>query len=261
MRRINLVGKRFGKLTVLKLSGVDKFGQSEWLCECDCGNQTIVKGGNLRNGHTTSCGCRKFDRFSEDITGKRFGRLKVLSFDHMESHGRSYWLCKCDCGNEIIVRRDQLLSGHTKSCGCYALDKTRERATVHGLCNTRLYGIWRAMRYRCRSKNYERYGGRGVKVCDEWENFETFYKWAMNNGYEDGLSIDRRDNDGDYCPNNCRWVDDTTQANNKSTNRMVEYNGISHTISEWSRIFGIHRETLSYRIKHGNMRDFEEYFS
>lgn len=263
MKRADLKGEKFGKLTVIDFYSIDKWGQSKWLCECECGNKTVVSMNNLKRGTTVSCGCRKYERFGENLTGKQFGRLSVISFDHMESKGRSYWLCECSCGKRVVARRDQLLSGHTTSCGCYAIDNTRERATKHGLSNERLYDIWRAMRYRCRNETdsrYFRYGGRGIKVCDEWNDFETFYNWAMQNGYEPNLSIDRIDNDGDYCPENCRWVNDITQANNKCTNRNVEYNGVTHTVSEWARLFGVHKETLRYRINHADMRDFEAYF-
>ena len=260
MNRADLKGKKFGKLTVLDCCGVDKYGQTEWLCECDCGNKAIVKAYNLKIGKTTSCGCRKYERFSDDLTGKQFGRLTVVDFDHIDQHGRAYWSCVCQCGEKAVVRQDGLKSGHTISCGCYAKDSSRERSTKHGLSNERLYDIWRAMRHRCRNTEYARYGGRGIKVCDEWNDYETFYDWAIHNGYESDLSIDRIDNDGDYCPENCRWANNVTQGNNKSTNRYIEYNGISHTISEWSRIFGIHRESLRYRINNHNMQDFEEYF-
>ena len=149
MKRNDLTGKKFGKLTVLECHGIDKFGQTEWLCECECGNRTIVKMNNLKRGHTTSCGCRKHERFGEDLTNKIFGRLIVLGFDHMGPRGRSYWRCECECGNQTIARRDQLLSGHTRSCGCYAIDMSIDRSTKHGLSKKRIYGIWRGMKHRC----------------------------------------------------------------------------------------------------------------
>lgn len=261
MRRADFKGLKFGKLTVLDFYGVDKFGQSEWLCECECGNKTVVKMNNLKRGTTTSCGCRKHKRFSEDLTGKRFGRLLVIGFDHTGEKGHSYWNCECDCGEKAIVRRDQLLSGHTTSCGCYVSDVNRDRCTKHGLSNERLYDIWRAMKHRCKNTEISRYGGRGIEVCDEWNDFKAFYDWSIHNGYKPNLSIDRINNDGNYSPENCRWADNVTQGNNRCTNRYVEYNGFRHTISEWSRLFGVHRETLRYRINHGDMQDFEKYFN
>lgn len=256
----DLRGQRFGRLVVLDYHGVDKYGQKEWMCKCDCGNETIVKAWNLKSGKTVSCGCRRYDRFSEDLSGKRFGRLIVIKFDHMGPKGRAYWLCRCDCGNEIIARQDGLKNGHTRSCGCYAVDTTKKLATKHNLSSDRLYSIWRGMRYRCRDTNAKRYGGRGIEVCDEWENFESFYNWAMDNGYEPGLTIDRINNDGDYCPENCRWADNITQANNKCTNRVIEYKGIAHTVKEWSRLLGIHYETLRHQLNCNDMHTFENYF-
>ena len=120
------------------------------------------------------------------------------------------------------------------------------------------------MKARCTNPNrpkYPRYGGRGIKVCDEWnKDFLCFYNWSISHGYSPELQLDREDNDGNYCPENCRWVNDITQANNKCTNRNVEYNGVTHTVSEWARLFGVHKETLRYRINHADMRDFEAYF-
>lgn len=260
MTRIDLTGKKFGKLTVLNFYDVDKYGQSEWVCECECGNKIIAKMGNLRRGHTTSCGCRKYERFSEDLTGKQFGRLAVLGFDHIGLKGRAYWCCRCQCGEMVVVRQDELKSGHTTSCGCYAIDINRERCTKHGLSTSRLYSIWRGMRERCRDTTYQRYGGRGITVCDEWNDFKKFYDWSINNGYDSDLTIDCINNDGDYCPENCRWTDYTTQGNNRCTNRYIEYNGETHTVAEWSRILNVHVETLRHRIKQGNMSDFRKYF-
>lgn len=122
----------------------------------------------------------------------------------------------------------------------------------HGLKHTRLYAIWCGIKYRCYNKNhsrYEDYGGRGITVCDQWKNdFKSFYDWAMSNGYSDDLTIDRIDNDGNYEPSNCRWADDLTQANNSRHCHEIEFNGETHSISEWARITGISRTTLNSRI-------------
>lgn len=263
MKKIELSGLKFGNLTVLHFDHYDKWGQACWRCACDCGNETIVASRYLRTGHTTSCGCRKYYRFGDDIIGRRFGRLTVIQHDHMEKRGRSYYLCECDCTNTILARRDLLLSGHTRSCGCYATDINRSRSTTHGMSETRLYNIWRQMRQRCGNSNsssYCNYGNRGIYVCDEWDTFENFYDWAINNGYESSLSIDRINNDEGYSPENCRWADSSTQANNKRTCHYVTYNDLTHTVTEWSRILGVHAETLRHRIKHGDMSDFEKHF-
>lgn len=122
---------------------------------------------------------------------------------------------------------------------------------THKMSYTRLYKTWMGMRCRCsytNDKAYNAYGGKGIKVCDEWQKFESFRQWALANGYADNLTIDRIDNNGNYEPNNCRWVDRKTQANNRTSNRIITYNNESHTLSEWAEILGIKYETLSARL-------------
>ena len=194
-----------------------------------------------------------------DMTGKRFGRLVVIEQSDYIEPGRPRWLCRCDCGNEVVVKGVSLRRGDTKSCGCI----TKERAiamakahVTHGKTKTRLYRIWFGMKCRCHKKtapDYPRYGGRGITVCDEWRNdFQVFYDWAMANGYQDNLTIDRIDSNGNYLPGNCRWVDSSAQNNNKRNNHYVTYNGETLTISEWSKRLGISKETLHSRlVKYG----------
>lgn len=121
------------------------------------------------------------------------------------------------------------------------------------------------MRARCnnpKSHAYKNYGGRGITVCNEWdENFKSFYDWAMNNGYKPNLSIDRIDNDKGYCPDNCRWATRIEQSNNRRMCRHIIYNEVDHTIAEWSRILNVPYRNLRERINRGDMRDFERYFS
>lgn len=158
----------------------------------------------------------------KDLTGMRFGYLTVLSKDESlkyKHQTHTTWLCLCDCGNTTIVRGYCLRNGHTQSCGCLGREKRLKSATKHGQSETRLYAIWHAMKQRCfnpNHKNYVDYGGRGIKVCEEWKNdFQAFYDWAMANGYEESLSIDRINNDGNYEPQNCRWVTMKEQCNNR----------------------------------------------
>ena len=199
------------------------------------------------------------------IIGKRFGRLVVLNLDHVsEKNHNSWWKCRCDCGREVVVYRGSLTSGDSISCGCYHREHVRDFPKTHGMSSTPLYSTWSGMVQRCtnqNAKNYERYGGRGVTVCSEWENdFKNFHDWAVMHGYEQGLTIDRKDNDLGYSPDNCRWVDRITQQNNTRRNKLVTFNGETRSIAEWSRILGINHETLRYRVNRGNMNDFEQYF-
>lgn len=184
-----------------------------------------------------------------DLTGNRYGHLTVI-----KENGRIgkniLWLCRCDCGNEINVIPYNLKNGHTQSCGCI---RGSNRITHHK-SKSRLYRIWRHIniKSRCLNENvphYKYYGGRGISLCEEWTNsFEKFCEWANANGYQDNLSIDRIDVNGNYEPSNCRWTNAKNQANNKTNNRLIEYNGEPHTLSEWSDILGINHLTISKRI-------------
>ena len=182
-----------------------------------------------------------------DLTGKKFGRLTIIERFANASH-EAVWVCKCDCGKITHVRGTELRTGKTKSCGCFKVD----RSTKHRKCGTRLYNIWAGMKRRCSNPNepaYDRYGGRGISVCEEWlQDFQSFYDWAMMNGYADDLTIDRKDNDKGYSPDNCRWATDKEQANNKRNNRLITFNGETHTIGEWASITGITSKAIERRL-------------
>ena len=163
-----------------------------------------------------------------DLTGKRFGKLVVLKRTQSDKYGHSRWICLCDCGNIKETSGDNLLRGFCSSCGCVQKEVVVKRSTIHNLCYTRVYNIWCGIKSRCSNKNetgYKNYGGRGISVCKEWldkkNGFKNFYDWAMSNGYTDGLTIDRIDVNGNYCPENCRWVTSKEQQNNKSTNIFI----------------------------------------
>lgn len=181
-----------------------------------------------------------------DLTGQTFNQLTVIS--RVPSISKSArWLCRCSCGNYKEVDSCHLRNGGVKSCGC--LLKKQQTNKTHGLSKTRLYEIWHGMKGRCSNGN-KNYGGRGIKICEKWEkSFIDFYNWAIENGYNESLTIDRVNVDGDYCPENCRWATAKEQANNKRVNVKIEFNGKSHTVSEWAKILDIKRSTLEKRLK------------
>lgn len=187
----------------------------------------------------------------QDLTGKRFGKLVVIKrADNRGKH--TMWHCICDCGNYTITGASELKSGTTKSCGCL---KYESRNCIHGLAKTRLHSIWSKMKDRCLRENvpaYKWYGGRGISICQEWiDDFMNFYNWAMANGYSDDLSIDRIDVNGNYEPDNCRWIPLKEQALNTRNTKFLTYKGQTKTVSEWCEITGIKKTTLLNRIRLG----------
>lgn len=194
----------------------------------------------------------------EDLTGRRFGRLIVLerTDSHIKKNGdkQTAFLCRCDCGNVRKVLAYNLKNGHTTSCGCEAFRKRVAAKTTHNEAGTRLYRIWTKMKGRCTNPNdpaYKRYGGCGRTLCEEWKHYERFRDWALANGYADNLSIDRINNEKGYSPDNCRWATPKQQANNTRKNRIIEFNGETHTLSEWGEITKIKPITIAYRLNNG----------
>ena len=177
-----------------------------------------------------------------DITEKKFGKLTALSFEYRDDKHRHFWKFRCDCGNEIVLRKSSVTSGNTSQCRECSLKERKIKATTHGMSKTRLYREWSWMLQRCElatSTSYERYGALGISVCEEWHSFEVFAKWALENGYSDKLTIDRIDSKGNYEPNNCRWAGVIEQNNNQKSNVSFEYKGETHTLAEWARLYGI----------------------
>lgn len=189
----------------------------------------------------------------KDITGQKFGRLTVLG--RKQNDKKNIWYCQCDCGNTAFVYKHDILTGKTKSCGCLRREVTAAKRKKHKMSHSRLYRIWNAMKERClceTNPNYGNYGGRGISVCSKWEdNFQAFYDWAMSNGYNDNLTLDRVDVNGNYEPSNCRWSTRKEQNFNKRNNRLLTYNGKTQTLQQWSDEIGMEYTTILYRIEHG----------
>jgi hypothetical protein len=195
-----------------------------------------------------------------DITGKKYGKLTAVQFDHTErtANGKQYhyWLFRCDCGMDIVLRKNNVTSPsqHVKSCGCLVAERTKEVNTRHGDTGKPIFNTWAHMMeragYEC-GKNIKDYGGRGITVCKEWRKYENFREWAVANGYKDGLSIDRIDFNGNYEPTNCRWVTINEQQNNKRTNVFIEYEGKKMTATQWAIYLGIKPCVLLSRLRLG----------
>ena len=268
----DLTGQRFGKLKVVERTedhiSPSGYKYVMWRCQCDCGNFINVRTTDLKNNHTQSCGCLHKEMLSKakliDLTGQVYGRLTVIKRvdDYISPSGdrKVQWLCKCKCGKEVIVTGNNLRKGNSKSCGCYNRELLAKINLTHNASNTRLYHIWICMKDRCynpKNKKYKDYGGRGIIICDEWINdFEAFANWAYDNGYIENVSrgectIDRIDVNGNYCQQNCRWVNQKVQTNNKRNNHYITYNGETHTVTEWNNILGYKKGVLSRRIFSG----------
>jgi hypothetical protein len=189
----------------------------------------------------------------KDIIGKKFGKLTAIEHVGINKHRKSLWLCRCECGNITTVVISKLTSESTKSCGCLA--------TTHGLAGRingkvmRLYTIWSGIKRRCMNKNnkdYSKYGGRGIKICKEWiGDFKRFHDWAIKNGYNDLLTIDRKNVNGNYEPLNCRWATQKVQSNNKTNNIVLNYKGESNTVTEWADKLNFNPESIRSRLSRG----------
>lgn len=197
----------------------------------------------------------------KDLTGQVFGRLTVIkrADDYVSPKGQkqTQWLCECSCleHNRIIVRSNHLRSGRTTSCGCFSKESTIKRNTTHGDTKTRLYNIWSGMKKRCYNENdpkYNNYGGRGITICNEWkDDFRKFKDWAVENGYADGLTIDRINNDGNYEPSNCRWSNFVEQNNNRRSNKNITFNGETHNLKQWCEKLSIPYNPIQLRLSRG----------
>jgi len=244
LRRKDLTGQVFGKLTVLGYAGSNGF-VSLWRCRCECGNEIVLPRGSLTTGATRSCGCLKRGpkmkgKGKMDIIGKRFGRLTVIAFDGIRGRRASYWLCRCDCGNEKVITRSSLISGNTRSCGC--LKKEVNPTMTHGGSNTNLYRRWNRVRHDPKST-----------MCDEWMEFPAFKDWALANGYEEDkeLYLHRKVPREGYTPENCTWIprgEHFKGGHNNATRKKLAYGGLMMKTTEWAKLLGVRKEVLYQRL-------------
>lgn len=206
-------------------------------------------------------------KLANDLTGKKFGKLEVIGV-HDTGSRKTYYVCQCDCGNVKVVRADALISGATKSCGCIKKEQDKTNLTAnhkHKMSGTRIYETWQDMKRRCYNKQnarYDRYGGRGITVCDEWlNNFQSFYDWAISNGYSDDLTIDRIDNDGNYEPSNCRWSTAKEQCNNRGSNINITIGNATKSLMCWCEIFNVDYKKVHARYQRNGYEGIDRLFN
>lgn len=259
-------------LTAVEFVRTEKKIGSIWKFRCDCGNIVELPASRVttKNSSTKACGClNKKNHPKSDLTGMKFGKLTVLKYAGSEGRRRTMWWCKCDCGNVIKTDGSHLKCGHTKSCGCVSTERIKYINYKTGLSDTRLYYAYQNMCNRCNRESdnsYEFYGGRGIKVCPEWlgeHGFENFAKWAFENGFEEDAkrgdcTLDRIDANGDYCPENCRWVDIIVQANNKRTTRYIKINGEIGSVANMARKYNVSYWNLLHYSKGGQNFKYPE---
>lgn len=204
---------------------------------------------------------------THNLIGQKFGRLTVIGLDDRGTR-KTYWVCQCDCGRMKSARSDGLLCGAIKSCGCMKKEQDRINLTSnhsHKQSGKRIYHIWQGIKGRCYNSNdtrYHRYGGRGISMCDDWKNsFQNFYDWAMSSGYEENLTIDRIDNDGNYCPSNCRWATIKEQCDNRSTTIKITIGNVTKSLIEWCKVFEIEYPAAVNRYRRNEFISIDDLFN
>ncbi len=247
----DMIGRVSGRLTVIRLTGKNKHGHNLIECECICRNLKTTTVSDFLKDRVKSCGCLKSQDYAPsnpDKTGMQFGALKVIRKAERPQDSKddcSFWVCKCDCGNEVTISK-RLLTPRRQGCEDCVTKAHSENRKKHGLSNHPLHYVWSEIKNRCLKpdhQHYPDYGGRGIKVCEEWleekgVGFKSFYDWAMTEGWRKGLTTERKDNDGPYAPWNCKLATRGEQANNRRSSRHVEIQGKSYTIANAIRLFG-----------------------
>lgn len=246
----DITGIRSGKLVVVKCVGKDNYGNL-WECLCDCGKTKIVRTNDITFKRVVSCGCEQHKR--NVSIGDKFGFLTITKLPEGSLRNNKV-TCVCECGLYGEYYLNNLRRGTTTSCGCKRSFYAKKARNCHGESTSVLYKKWASMKNRCQNKNaknYNDYGGRGIRICNEWLEFWSFREWAYKNGYCEGLSIERINVNGNYEPSNCKWVMLEEQARNKRRSVIIEYGGKKQTAAEWARELGIGKETITYRHRAG----------
>ena len=273
---MNEHGVADSRLTVIQIQGVNARGEVTWLCECNCDKHTkfVTTGYRIRTGIVKSCGCildeirrsrfinmTGWKMWEHGVSDSRLTVLRQEESKNQENSSDTYWLCECNCGNhkQIIVRGTDLRQGRVRSCGCL-FDEYINDMRDNSCKSEKLYAIWCGIKGRCyveSNSSYKNYGGRGIQVCDEWKNsYSNFKNWAINNGYNENAmrgecTIERIDVNGNYCPNNCKFVTSKEQANNRRSNRLITINGVTKNITEWADAVGLTNDCIYARLKLG----------
>lgn len=263
------IGQKYGMLTVIEpvlvTVGKNNLSRWHWKVKCDCGNEKIMVPKMVMNSKTGSCGCLKGQAIHEKKSkyndkswiGKKYNMLTVIGSEYKANYnGRSgwFWKVRCDCGTEKIMCPTSVIKGKNVSCGCYVRsgEVGRKANVTHGETNTRLYSIWSGMIKRCNPISGEmNYGGRGIRVCESWHDYINFAEWARSNGYDDNLTIERKNVDGNYCPENCTWIPLKLQSRNRRTTHWVEYQGRKMSLAEACELAGIHYGSVVARVNNG----------
>lgn len=221
--KFDITGQRFGKWTVLKDLGAFDKKPRRFLCRCDCGLEKEVEGISLRLGRSVQCKpcARQEGSTANDMIGKKFGKWRVIEFAGRK-HNSYQYLCKCECGHQQVMHGPSLRRGLTTQCTTCANRQKAANNVTHGYSHNPMYKVWNSMKQRCTNTNssfYHRYGGRGINVCERWETFENFLEDMGNRpslGTDERIDIDRIDNDGDYCKENCRWTTHKLNCQNQA---------------------------------------------
>jgi hypothetical protein len=255
----HLIGARFGRWTLIGFDHRVK-KQHYWRAKCDCGYKGVRLLRNLVTGQSKSCGCQQYAK-RLDFTGQRIGRLAVLSFFGKKPNKTAhFWNCVCECGKHTIVNQQRLRDKSTNSCGCLAKERASAANTIHGHSRghglngrfSREYQSWMSMKSRCQNpanKRFHDYGGRGIRVCDEWQSFERFLSDMGERPSE--MSIERIKNDLGYFKENCRWATRKEQQNNMRRNHVIEFNGDRRNLFQWAAVLKVKPNAIATRLRRG----------